>query len=140
MLKRLKRNSLIRDRSAIETLEAVITTPIAIALMLAIVNLGLLVYGQQAVQAAARHGARMGSVAQGGQGAMYASMAAGSAIRDAQLVQSPAVTILSPGGPAGSILSVRVSGQIPNFMGGFIPGLPGSFPVTADAVFRQEGW
>ena len=135
-----KRNRLIRDRSGMETLEAIFTTPIALTVMLAIVNLGLLVYGQQAVQAAARHGARMGSVAQGGQGAMYASMAAGSAIRDAKLVQSPGVTILSPGGPAGSILSVRVIGQIPNFMGGFVPGLPGTFTVTADATFRQEGW
>ena len=45
-------------------LEAAITTPIAILVMLAIVNLGMVVYAQQAVQAAARHGARMGSVAQ----------------------------------------------------------------------------
>ena len=53
----------IKDTRGMELLEAAITTPIAIMVMLAIVNLGMLVYAQQAVQAAARHGARMGSVA-----------------------------------------------------------------------------
>ena len=53
-----------RDQSGMEMLEAAITTPIAILVMLAIVNMGMLVYAQQAVQAAARQGARMGSVAQ----------------------------------------------------------------------------
>ena len=54
----------LKDNRGMELLEAAITTPIAIMVMLAIVNLGMLVYAQQAVQAAARHGARMGSVAQ----------------------------------------------------------------------------
>ena len=47
-----------------EVLEAAITAPIAMLVMLAIVNSGLLVYAQQAVQSAVRYGARMGSVAQ----------------------------------------------------------------------------
>lgn len=131
---------LIRDRKGMETLEAAITTPIVLMMMLAIINLGLLVYGQQAVQAAARHGARMGSVAQGGEGAMYASSSASQAIHEAMLVENPSVAILSPGGAAGSLLKVRVSGEIPNFMGRLIPGLPNPFVVEADAVFRQEGW
>lgn len=134
------KNKFLREKKAIETLEAAITTPIVILMMLAIVNLGMLVYGQQAVQAAARHGARMGSVVQGGSGAAYASASASQAIREAALVQDASVTILSPGGSAGSLLSVRVTGAIPNFMSGFIPGLPNPFTVTADAVFRQEGW
>ena len=66
---------LLKCKRAIETLEAAITFPIAILVMLATVNLGMVVYGQQAVQAAARHGARMGSVAQQC-GACYASSAA----------------------------------------------------------------
>lgn len=133
------KNKFLQDSQAMETLEAAITTPIAILIMLATVNLGLLIYGQQAVQAAARHGARMGSVAQQSP-AIYASSAAQSAIQDARLVQNPAVTILSPGGAAGSLLSVRVSGEIPNMFSGFIPGLPSPFVVSADAIFRQEGW
>jgi Flp pilus assembly protein TadG len=122
-----------------ETLEAAITTPIAILMMLASINLGLLVYGQQAVEAAARHGARMGSVAQQAPGAV-ASGAARSAIASARLVQNPSVTILSPGGAAGSLLRVRVSGEIPNFLGKLVPGLPNPFTCSGESVFRQEGW
>jgi Flp pilus assembly protein TadG len=40
----------IKDSSGGELLGAAITTPIAIMVMLAIVNLGMLVYAQQAVQ------------------------------------------------------------------------------------------
>ena len=122
-----------------ETLEAAITTPIAILVMLASLNLGLLVYGQQAVEAAARQGARMGSVAQQAPGAV-ASSAARSAIASARLVQNPSVTILSPGGSAGSLLRVQVEGEIPNFLRGLVPGLPSPFMLSAESVFRQEGW
>lgn len=55
---------LLKDQSGMELLEAATTTPIVVLVMLAIINLGMVVYAQQAVQAAARHGARMGSVAQ----------------------------------------------------------------------------
>lgn len=127
------------SKRAIETLEAAITFPIAILVMLATVNLGMVVYGQQAVQAAARHGARMGSVAQQC-GACYAVSAATSAINGDPIVKEANVAILSPGGVAGSILSVRVSGSIPSFLGSLVPGLPASFDVSAEATFRQEGW
>jgi hypothetical protein len=49
------------------------------------------------------------------------------------------VAILAPGGVTGSILSVRVWGSIPSFLGSLVPGLPGSFDVSAEATFRQEG-
>ena len=129
----------MKARRAIETLEAAITFPIAILVMLATVNLGMVVYGQQAVQAAARHGARMGSVAQQCS-ACYAVSAASSAINSDPIVKEPNVAILAPGGVAGSILSVRVSGSIPSFLGSLVPGLPASFDVSAEATFRQEGW
>ena len=103
----------LKARRAIETLEAAITFPIAILVMLATVNLGMVVYGQQAVQAAARQGARMGSVAQQCS-ACYAMSAASSAINGDPIVKQAGVAILSPGGVAGSILIVRVSGQIPS--------------------------
>lgn len=133
----------LKDRSGMEMLEAAITTPIAILVMLAIVNLGMVVYAQQAVQAAARHGARMGSVAQQCP-ACYASSAAQSAISDAGIVQNASVSVLAPGGSAGSILKIQVSGTVPNFLApltGLFPGLPGdTFKVQADSTFRQEGW
>lgn len=133
----------LREKSAMEMLEAAITTPIAILVMLAIINFGVLVYAQQAVQAAARQGARMGSVAQQC-AACYASSSAKQAIAQARLVQNASVAILAPGGRAGSILKIQVSGTVPNFLApitGLFPGLPGQdFKVSADATFRQEGW
>ena len=133
----------LKDQSGLELLEAAITTPIAVLVMLAIVNLGMVVYAQQAVQAAARHGARMGSVAQQCP-ACYASSAARSAISDAGIVQNASVSVLAPGGSAGSILKIQVSGTVPNFLApltGLFPGLPGdTFRVQADSTFRQEGW
>jgi hypothetical protein len=133
----------LRDRKALETVEAAITLPIAILVMLATINLGLVVFGQQAVQAAARHGARMGSVAQQCP-ACYAVREARGAIETAAIVQNPEVTILAPGGRAGSLLKIRVTGEVPNFFGGLgtiFPGLPeGPFQLDAEATFRQEGW
>ncbi len=134
---------MLRNKSGMELLEAAITTPIAILVMLAIVNLGMVVYAQQAVQAAARHGARMGSVAQQCP-ACYAASAAQSSISAAGIVENPSVSVLAPGGSAGSILKIQVSGTVTNFLApltGLFPGLPGdTFRVSADSTFRQEGW
>lgn len=134
---------LLRDNRGMEMLEAAITTPIAILVMVAIANLGMLVYAQQAVQAAARHGARMGSVAQQCP-ACYAMSEAKNAIAQAGIVEDTSVSVLAPGGRAGSILKIQVSGTVPNFLSpltGLFPGLPGdTFQVSADSTFRQEGW
>ena len=134
---------LLKENRGMELLEAAITTPIAIMVMIAIVNLGMLVYAQQAVQAAARQGARMGSVAQQCP-ACYAISGAKDAIANAGILEDTSVSVLSPGGSAGSILKIQVSGNVPNFMAPLTclyPGLPGhTFTVHADATFRQEGW
>ena len=134
---------LLRDRRAIETVEAAITLPIALLVMIATMNLGLVVFGQQAVQAAARHGARMGSVAQSCP-ACWAVREARGAIENAGTVQNPSVAILSGGGRAGSILKIRVTGEVPNFFGGLSAlflGLPeGPFLLKGEATFGQEGW
>jgi len=130
---------ILQDRNAMETLEAAITTPIAVLIMIATINLGMVIFAQQAVEQAARHGARMGSVAQSN-AAAYASNYAGQAIQTSKIVSNPSVTILSASGAAGSLLRVRVSGNVPSFFGSLIPGLPNVFVVSADANFRQEGW
>ena len=133
----------LKDNRGMELLEAAITTPIAIMVMLAIVNLGMLVYAQQAVQAAARYGARMGSVVQQCP-ACYAMSGAKSAIAQAGILEDTSVNVLAPGGSAGSNLKIQVSGSVPNFMApltSLFPGLPGqTFTVHADSTFRQEGW
>ena len=121
----------LRDRKALETVEAAITLPIAILVMLATINLGLVVFGQQAVQAAARHGARMGSVAQQCP-ACYAVSEARGAIQTAAIIQNPEVTILAPGGRTGSLLKIRVTGEVPN----------GSISTGSSSRFSRElaGW
>ena len=133
----------LKDRKAIETVEAAITFPIAILIMLSLTNLGLVVFGQQAVQGAARYGARMGSVAQNC-AACWAVREAKSSLDGLSIVQNPAVTVLAPGGVAGSTLKIRVTGEVPNFFGSMaalFPGLPtGPFKLKAEATFRQEGW
>jgi len=52
--------------------------------------------------------------------------------------------VLAPGGSAGSVLQIQVSGTVTNFLApltSLFPGLPGqTFVVRADASFRQEGW
>jgi hypothetical protein len=132
----------INDTRGMELLEAAITTPIAIMVMLAIVNLGMLVYAQQAVQAAARHGARMGSVAQQCP-ACYAVSGAKADIAQAGILENTSVRVLEPGSSAGSILKIEVSDHVPNFIApltSLFPGLPGeTFTIRTDATFRQEG-
>ena len=137
---RIPQLRLLRDKSGMESLEAAITTPIVILVMLATINLGMVVFAQQAVEQAARQGARMGSVAQGSAAAYYAYAYAQDAIEASKVVQNPSVSILSASGTPGSILSVQVSGTVPSFIGGLIPSLGKSFAVSAEAKFRQEGW
>ena len=133
----------LKDNRGMELLEASITTPIANMVMLAIVNLGMLVYARQAVQAEARHCARKGSVAPQCP-ACYAVSGAKSAIAQAGIFENTSVSVLAPGGSAGSILKIQVSGSVPNFMApltSLFPGLRGlTFTVRADSTFRKEGW
>lgn len=85
----------------------------------------------------------MGSVAQQCP-ACYAVSGAKSAIAQAGILEDTSVSVLTPGGSAGSILKIQVSGSVPNFMSpltSLFPGLPGqAFTVRADSTFRQEGW
>jgi len=106
----------LKARRAIETLEAAITFPIAILVMLATVNLGMVVYGQQAVQAAARQGARMGSVAQQCS-ACYALSAASSAINSDPIVKQAGCGYpVSWGGSREHPDCARL-GEYPSFLG-----------------------
>ena len=134
---------LTRDRRALEVLEAAATIPIMLLILVAVVNLGLAIYAQQAVQNAANSGARMGSTAQGCR-ACLAAGAAQSAITSAG-VQNASVEILAPGGVVGSTLKIRVTGEIPDLglgrlMAFFGGGREGPFKVSAEATFRAEGW
>lgn len=130
---------LLRARRAAEILEASVTLPIVLLLLLGILQMGVTVYGSQMAKEAARHGARVGSVAQDNP-AGRAVAAAYSFAHEALPVGQPQVQILAPGGIVGTELRIRVTYRVPNLFGGF-PGLPsGPFVVFGEATARQEGW
>lgn len=134
---------LTRNRKGLEVVEAVATLPIALLLLVAMINLGFAVYAKQAVQNAANYGARIGSTAQSCR-ACLAYATATQTIRGT-LVRNAQVEILAPGGSVGSVLKIRVIGEVPNLMGPLMGLLSrgqwgGPIRVSADAVFRAEGW
>ena len=135
---------LTRNRKGLEVIEAAATLPIALLVLVAIINLGFAVYAKQAVQNAANYGARVGSTAQGCR-ACVAYVTAVQTIRQT-LVRNSSVQVLAPGGTVGSVLKIRVNGEVPNLMGPLMALVSGGamdggpIHVSADAVFRAEGW
>ncbi len=135
---------LTRGRRAVESLEAIITLPFAMLVVMMIVTFGFAIYAQQAVQNAANYGARVGATAQSCRSCVAYTTAKETVERS--FVRNPRVEILAPGGVVGSTLRIRVSGQTPNLMGpllafasgGAVDG--GPIKVSADATFQAEGW
>jgi len=130
----------LKNQRGISTIEAAITLPVAILVMLGILQVGVVVYAGQMAKEAARHGARTGSVAQD-YAAGRAHAAASTFAQSAFPIGEPEVEILAPGGVVGSQLRVRVTYQVPNWLAG-MPGLPArsGWPAVGEATARQEGW
>ena len=123
--------------------EMALTIPVVLLVALIIIQLGVTSFAGSAAEAAARQGARVGSVAQ--------INPAGYAVAEAQRVAftsfsagQPQVVALAPGGVVGSELTIRVTYQVPNFvgsLGGLFSGLPADpISVSGQASFRREGW
>jgi TadE-like protein len=130
-----------KRKTALEVLEAVATLPVMLLILGAVVNLGMAVYAQQAVQNAANYGARMGSTSVACRSCEAARTAWTSLSQSG--VHSPGVAIEAPGGVVGSTLRIRASGDVPNLMGGlmaFFGQSSGPIQVSAVATFRAEGW
>ncbi len=125
----------LRGQRGAETLEAAVTLPLMILILLTIVEFGWAVYAQQVAQEAARQGVRVGIVSQGNAAAAALSTASSYA-RNAAL-QGAQASVLAPGGVVGSSLRVRVRYTVPHFLG-FL-GMP-PLVVTGEAEGRQEGW
>ncbi len=128
-----------RDERGTEMIEAALTIPIVVTLLMGMVNLGITVYAGQMAQEAARYGARVAATAQSNPAGM-AYAAAASFASSSFHTGSPQVQVLAPGGVAGSTITVRVTYRVPNFMGGLVPGVPNPIVVSGEATSRQEGW
>ena len=124
-------------------IELALTLPVVLLLTLMLIQFGVLAYAGSMAEQAARQGARVGSVAQ--------VNPAGFAVAEAQRVAytgfaigQPQVVALAPGGVVGSELTLRVTYQVPNFVGrlaGLFTSLPtDAFAVSGTATFRREGW
>ena len=126
-----------KGQSAVEFALLVVVT---IVMFLAMTQFGLYLYGLDVVENAARNGARAGSVAQSCPSCQAVSSAR-SALSGLPVVYNPSVSILAPGGVAGSTVKIRVTAHIPLIIpGGFLFGLDKILNVSAEATFRQEGW
>jgi Flp pilus assembly protein TadG len=123
--------------------EMALTIPVVLLVALVIIQFGVTAFAGSAAEAAARQGARVGSVAQ--------VNPAGYAVAEARRVAftsfsagNPQVIALAPGGVVGSELTIRVTYQVPNFvgsLGGLFFGLPADpISVSGQASFRREGW
>ncbi|WP_322798303.1 TadE family protein [Thermoflexus sp.] len=125
--------------------ETAFTLPVILLVTAGLIQAGLLAYAANASSQAARHGARMASVAQGGLGPVVAAAEAYQTARQLfPMDASPLVELLAPGGTPGTEITVRVTLRAPNVLSPLatlFPVLPrGPIPVSASATFRQEGW
>ncbi len=111
-----------------------------ILMFLGMLQFGAYLWAESIVENAARHGARMGSVAQACP-PCQAHSAAQSALTGQPLIRNPSVSILAPGGVVGTIVKIQTQAEIPLFLPGARAfGLEKLTTVRAEATFRQEGW
>jgi len=136
---------LLRREDGGNLVEFAIALPLVLLLTVGLLQAGLLAYASIMAGEAARHGARMGSVAQ----ADAAVVAHVNALDEAQAafpIAHPRVQILAPGGIPGSELTIQVTYDVPNLF--YLSGLSSLLPVVGDptvevtrrVTFRQEGW
>src|SRR5437762_2538933 len=117
-----------RNRWAAQgTIEFLLMLPFMMLIVVMLVNFGVLMFAQQAVQNAANYGARIGSTAQDCRSC--AAYYAAKQQADAAFTRGGEVEILAPGGVVGSTLKIRVTTQVPNIMGSFMAsfGIRGFF-------------
>lgn len=131
----------MRRRAAVFA-ETAFALPVLLLITLSMIQLSIVAWGANAATNAARHGARMASVVQGGGAAGVARAMAAQAIASEYPIGEADVQVLAPGGAPGSVLTVRVTVQAPNLLAPLmgIFGLPTSWQVSGEASFRQEGW
>ena len=120
--------------------EFALVVTMAIIMFLGMVQFGMYLYGLSIVENAARHAARMGSVAQDCPPCEAVS-AAHSALVGQPVIRDAGVSVLAPGGVVGTTVRIRITAHIPMVVpGGGVFGLGPLMNVSAESTFRQEGW
>ena len=134
---------MLTDERGSALIEMALILPIMLLVSVVILQFGVAAFAGAAAEAAARQGARVGSVAQVNPAGYAVSEARRVAVTSFSAGQ-PDVVALAPGGIVGSELTIRVTYQVPNFLSwltGLFAGLPtGPLPVSGQATFRREGW
>ncbi|MEA3310382.1 MAG: TadE/TadG family type IV pilus assembly protein [Chloroflexota bacterium] len=128
-------------------IEFALVLPLLLLLIIGLLQAGFWGYASLIAGEAARHGARVGSVAQANPSG-YAQQAALDEAQAAFPAAAPEVQILAPGGVVGSDLTLEVKFNVPNLL--WHAGLGALFPLPAanhptlavrrQVTFRQEGW
>ncbi len=125
-----------------EFAETAIVMPIILLVTIALLNLAMAGFASVNANNAANYGARVGSVHQQSV-ASFAYSAAEQSVSYAK-IGTYTVSVVGGGFP-GAELSVTVTWDVPNLMGGllsFVGGssLGGDIKGSAVSTFRQEGW
>ena len=129
------------NRRGDEFAQTAIAMPVIVLVTIALMNLTMAGFASVNANNAANYAARVGSVTQqGAGGAAYG--AAQTSISHAQIGEYSVA--VSGGGFPGAQIDVQVDWTVPNFIGGLMSFLGGSFSEdfhgTSTSVFRQEGW
>ncbi len=135
---------LIRDERGGTLIEVALSLPVEIFAILMVLTLGLAIFGALAAENAARHGVRMGAVAQANPDRV-AILETYNAVTAAFPRGDCVVLPVSPGGAPGSLLRIDVECYMPDFtgaLGTLFGGRAGGgrIPVRGSATMRQEGW
>ena len=127
----------LRCEKGSEMTEAALTLPVMLLILMAVINLGYMAYEAQVAQAAARHGARMASVAQGAGNQVAIAQSEAAAVASSTLGRRFAGVEASGSGPGGTV-KVTVRASVPQWLAGFNLLFPSQ--VKGTAFFRAEGW
>ena len=135
---------MIRDERGSSLIEIALAFPVELFAVLMVLTLGLAVFGSLAAENAARHGVRMGAVAQVNP-ERVAIIETYNALTTAFPRGDCVVIPVAPGGAPGSLLRIDVECYMPDFTGGLGvlfggSGGAGRIPVRGSATMRQEGW
>ncbi len=129
------------DQHGSDMVESAGTIPVLMLALLAIIQMGTLVYARQSAEEAARYGVRRGVVNVGNP--VGAAVDAADQYASTALPWGHSTTVEAPGGIVGSTMRLRVTTNPPNIINAILSFFHVSstqFQISAIAEGRMEGW